>query len=90
MGLIKQTFGLSPFKISDGHVYFLNVVDVESVELVGIVTNMCVISNVVVFQARYPDAQIIVDASLRSSFDKEMHNKALDVMESMQIKIINR
>jgi len=88
--LEKKTFGLCPLKISDGYTYFPNTNDVESIELVGVVTNMCVISNAVVFQARYPNSQIIVDASLCGSFDKEMHEKALDVMESMQMKIINR
>lgn len=83
--LEKYTFGVSL------DTYGVLLPDkVESVELIGLVTNMCVISNAVVFQARYPEAQIIVDASLCGSFDKEMHEKALDVMESMYIKIINR
>lgn len=87
--LKKATFGISPEQmilLGDG----IGSDKVESIELVGLVTNMCVISNAVVFQARYPWAQIIVDASLCDSFDKVLHNKALDVMEGMQIKVINR
>jgi len=87
--LKKTTFGISPEQMNllgDG----IGSDRVESVELVGLVTNMCVISNAVAFQARFPWAQIIVDASLCDSFDKVLHNKALDVMEGMQIKVINR
>ena len=57
--------------------------------ILGVVTNMCVISNVAVFQARFPNAQMIVDPTLCDSFDKEMHQKAIDVMRSMQVKIID-
>lgn len=64
--------------------------DVEEIELVGVVTNICVISNAVTFQSAFPQASIIVDASLCASFNEELHEKALDVMEGMQVKVINR
>lgn len=64
--------------------------NVESIEFVGLVTNMCVLSQVVCWQGLYPEAQMIVDASLVDSFNKELHEKALDVMEGLQAKVINR
>lgn len=64
--------------------------DVREIELVGVVTNICVISNVVLFQTQYRNADVIVDASLCASFDDAMHEKALDVMEALQVKVINR
>ena len=64
--------------------------NVDEIEIVGVVTNMCVISNVVVLQSQYMNAEIIVDASLCASFDDELHEKALDVMAAMQVKVINR
>lgn len=87
VNLYKNSFGISPSVMDDIRKKFK---DVDEIEVIGIVTNMCVISNVVTFQSAFPNAQMIVDASLCASFDDEMHEKALDVMESMQVKIINR
>lgn len=64
--------------------------DLEEIEIVGVVTNICVISNFVMFQSQYRNANIIVDASLCASFDEELHNKTLDVIEGLQGKVINR
>ncbi|NLL80688.1 MAG: cysteine hydrolase [Tissierellia bacterium] len=85
----KETFGMSPAEFEESSQFkWPDQEEVESVELVGLVTNMCVISNAVLLQAKYPQAQIIVDGRLCDSFDKELHEKALDVMEGMQIKVI--
>ena len=82
----KEGFGISPvdmIKISDelGE-------DFRDIEFVGVVTNICVISNVVMFQAQYRNADIVVDGSLCASFDDALHDKALDVMEGLQVKVI--
>lgn len=58
----KYGFGLAPedmIKISKeiGE-------DLEEIEIVGVVTNICVISNFVMFQSQYRNADIVVDASL--------------------------
>ena len=60
---------------------------VESITLVGVVTNMCVISNAVMAKAVCPEAEIIIKKDLVDSFDKELHQKALDVMASMQMTV---
>lgn len=80
----KATFGISPTDMNSE----LFPAEVESVELCGLVTNMCVVSNAVVFQAKYPNAQIVVNANLCDSFSKELHEKTLDVLEGMQVRII--
>lgn len=41
-------------------------------------------------QAQYRNADIIVDASLCGSFDDALHEKALDVMEALQVKVKNK
>ena len=84
--ITKSTFGCSPFDMTSELFKFDE--EVESVEFVGLVTNMCVISNVAVFQARFPNAQMIVDPTLCDSFDKTLHQAAIDVMRGMQVKII--
>ena len=62
----------------------------DEIELVGLVSNICVVSNACVLQAKYPEARIIVDASLTASMDPGMHEKVLDVLEGFQVKVINR
>lgn len=60
----------------------------EKIELVGLVSNICVLSNAVMVKAALPEAEIIVDASCTDSFDKSLNEKCLDVLEGMQIKVI--
>ena len=79
----KVTFGVSP---SDLCSEIFNE-EFYEIEFVGLVTNMCVISNAVTFQARYPEAQIRVSRRLCDSFDKKMHDAALDVLSSMQVEV---
>ena len=62
----------------------------DSIELVGLVSNICVISNGVLAKAALPEAEIIVDANCTASFDDAMNDKVLDVMEGLQFKVINR
>ena len=62
----------------------------DEIELVGLVSNICVVSNAVVLQSKYPEATIIVDASCTDSFDKELHEKVMDVLGGFQVKVINR
>ena len=62
----------------------------DEIELVGLVSNICVVSNAVVLQSKYPEATVIVDAACTDSFDKGLHEKVLDVLAGFQVKIINR
>ncbi len=79
---IKYTFG------SDALYDFLKQHRYESIELVGVVTNICVISNAILAKTAQPETDIIVDESCVASNDAELNQKALDVMESLQIEII--
>jgi len=62
----------------------------DEIELVGLVSNICVVSNAVVLQSKYPEATIIVDAACTDSFDKGLHEKVLDVLAGFQVKVVNR
>lgn len=62
----------------------------ESIELVGLVSNMCVLSNAVIARTACPDVQIVVDASCTAAPDPETNEKALDVLEGLQIEVTNR
>ena len=62
----------------------------ESVEFVGLVSSICVISNAVLAKAALQETEIIVDAKCTSTFDESLNKKALDVMDNLQITIVNR
>ena len=83
----KLVFGMD---ISDPAIAAVLPESADEIELVGLVSNICVISNACVLQAKYPEARIIVDAKLTASMDAAMHEKVLDVLEGFQVKVINR
>lgn len=83
----KSAFGIAPEQMIN---IKKQLGEIGSIYIVGLVTNLCVLSNVCTLQAAWPQAQIIVDASLCASFNPEMHEKTLDVLESMQVNVINR
>lgn len=60
----------------------------ESVELIGLVSNICVISNAVTIKAHNPELQIIVDSSCTAAIDDDINKAALDIMRSVQVKVI--
>lgn len=60
----------------------------DRVELCGLVSYICVISNAVIAKTALPEAEIIIDAHCTSGFDKELHRAALAVMEGLQIKVL--
>ncbi len=62
--------------------------DLESVELVGLCTDICVISNAMLIKAFLPELPIIVDASCCAGVSPESHKRALETMQVCQIKVI--
>jgi nicotinamidase-related amidase len=64
--------------------------DIKEIEICGVVTNMCVISNAIICKTTLPEARIIINAELCAAPDKDLHEQALNVMASMQMDIINR
>lgn len=64
--------------------------DIESIELIGLCTDICVISNAMIIKAYFPETPIEIDASCCAGVTPESHNRALDAMAVCQIKITNR
>lgn len=88
IGFTKDTFGC--YTLGETLLKLNESEEVESIEICGVVTNMCVISNAVFCKTILPEVPIIVDASACASNDDMLHEKALDVMESMQFNVVNR
>lgn len=59
-----------------------------SLELAGLCTDICVISNALLLKAAFPETQITVDVSCSAGVTPETHNAAIITMRSCQINII--
>ncbi len=83
----KVTFGSSllPEKL-----LAMNAVDpIESVTFVGLCTDICVISNVMITKAFLPEVPVIVDAACCAGVTPESHKNALEAMKVCQVKVEN-
>ena len=58
-----------------------------TVELIGLCTDICVVSNALLLKAFFPEAEISVDASCCAGVTPEAHEAALTTMKSCQINI---
>jgi len=57
-------------------------------ELVGLCTDVCVVSNALIIRAGYPNAKISVDAKCCAGVTPESHKAALETMKCCQIDVI--
>lgn len=60
----------------------------EDVELIGLCTDICVVSNALIIKAQFPEASVKVDASCCAGVTPETHNAALATMKMCQIEIL--
>lgn len=60
----------------------------EEVELVGLCTDICVVSNALILKAQFPEIDITVDASCCAGVTPESHKAALTTMKMCQINVI--
>ena len=61
----------------------------ESIELCGVVSNICVLSNAVIARTAQPETEIIVDAACVASNDPDLNSAALAVLGSLQVTILH-
>lgn len=86
--LDKETFGsrdlgkLVAEKLAEG--------DYDGIELFGLCTDICVISNALLIKAFCPDIPIYVDASCSAGVSPESHDTALKAMETCQIHVTGK
>ena len=62
---------------------------VEQVTLVGLCTDICVISNALLVKAFLPEAEVVVDAACCAGVTPESHRNALEAMKVCQITVEN-
>lgn len=61
----------------------------DQIQLVGLVSYICVISNAVVAKAALPEAEIVVDAACTAGADSDLHHKALELMSTLHMTVVN-
>lgn len=83
----KQTFGST--RLGDWLYQQSLSEDIEEIILVGLCTDICVISNALLIKAFLPEVKITVDASCCAGVTPESHNNALAAMKICQINIEN-
>lgn len=84
---LKETFGsveLGEYlKEQSSHI------EIGEVTLIGVCTDICVISNALIIKAFLPEVTVSVDASLCAGVTPLSHKRALEAMKMCQIEIIN-
>lgn len=59
----------------------------EDVELIGLCTDICVVSNALIIKAQFPDAEVKVDAACCAGVTPATHDAALATMKMCQIDV---
>lgn len=77
----KPTFG--SFELSD----YVATLDVNEIELIGVCTDICVISNAMILKNKYPNKEIVVDSTCCAGVTPESHSNALKAMKMCQINV---
>ena len=78
----KPSFGsMELAKFVEEHQY-------TDIEFVGLCTDICVVSNMMIVKAVLPEAEIVVDSQCCAGVTKESHQSALDTMRMCQAQII--
>ena len=84
---MKPTFGsveLGEYLVNKSH-----DVDIDEVVLVGLCTDICVISNALLIKAFLPEVKVTVDAACCAGVTPESHENALRAMRMCQVNIEN-
>ena len=83
--ICKPCFG--SFELVHKLAKVLNENNVDEIELVGLCTDICVISNAMMIKSAFPEVTVSVDSSCCAGVTPESHNNALEAMKMCQIEI---
>ena len=61
--------------------------DLEEVEIIGLCTDICVVSNALIIKATFPEIKVSVDASCCAGVTPDSHKAALTTMKMCQIEV---
>ena len=73
----KPTFGYMDWK----------AYDFEEVEIIGLCTDICVVSNALIIKAAFPEIRVSVDSACCAGVSPESHEAALLTMKMCQVEV---
>ena len=68
--------------------YLSRKADIRSITLIGLCTDICVISNALIIKAFLPEVRVMVDTQCCAGVTPQSHNNALEAMKMCQIEIM--
>ncbi len=83
----KGAFG-SLHLMDFGIIEYADSHEIEYIEFVGVCTDICVVSNVLLAKAYFPNVHIKCDSSCCAGTTPEKHEAALEVMRSCHVEVI--
>lgn len=86
----KQSFGsLKLIDVIKEYLQANNIKEDEmTLELIGLCTDICVVSNAILLKAAFPNSKIAVDSACCAGTSKEKHEATLEVLKSCQIDVV--
>lgn len=82
----KPSFGSK--ELAERLLSFHEKEEIKSITLIGLCTDICVISNALLLKAFLPEVPVIVDASCCAGVTQKSHEQALEAMKMCQIQIL--
>jgi len=85
----KYSFGSRELPDAIGEALQIRGIDAKDavIELIGLCTDICVVSNALILKARFPETDMAVDPACCAGVTPEKHKAALETMRSCQIEI---
>lgn len=81
----KPCFG--SYELVNNIVMLSQMMDIDEIELIGLCTDICVISNAMMLKSALPEITVSVDSSCCAGVTPESHTNALEAMKMCQINI---
>ena len=82
----KNAFGWAYWNVLPGT--NATLIESDEIEVIGLCTDICVVSNALILKAQYPEHKITVDSSCCAGVTPESHEAALTTMKMCQIEVI--
>lgn len=85
--LLKEYYGISPDEAKKIIDHF-GEEQPEYIEIAGVETQLCVMANAVIIQNMFPEIQIKINRKLVKANDADLEAKALTIMKTMNMEIL--
>ena len=61
---------------------------ITEIHFVGVVSNMCVLSNIIIARAALPNARIILHEQLTKGFDQKLHDYTMEILKAIFVEVV--